>query len=67
MGKPMGVVHATGPDGEPASREAIAALETVASVASSRITLLRSMARTQLQAAIDQRAAAPTARPCRSR
>jgi len=53
MGKPMGIVHATGRDGEPPRREEITALETVASVAGSRITLLRAMARTQLQAATD--------------
>jgi len=53
MGKPMGVVHAMGPDGDPPSREDVAVLETVASVAGSKITLLRAMARTQLQAATD--------------
>ena len=53
MGKPMGVLHAPGPDGEPLDREHIAALETIATVAGSRITVLRAMARTQLQAATD--------------
>jgi len=53
MGKPMGVVHCTGEDGAPPERERIAALETIASVAGSRISLLRAMARTQIQAATD--------------
>jgi diguanylate cyclase (GGDEF)-like protein len=53
MGKPMGVLHAPGPNGEPLDRDHIAAVETIASVAGSRITVLRAMARTQLQAATD--------------
>ncbi len=53
MGKPMGVIHGIGPDATPPTRDQIAAVETIASVAGSRISLLRAMARTQLQAATD--------------
>jgi len=53
MGKPMGVMHCTAPDDAPPERDQIAALETIASVAGSRISLLRAMARTQIQAATD--------------
>jgi diguanylate cyclase (GGDEF)-like protein len=53
MGKPMGVIHGTAADGSPPSRDQIGAVEMIASVAGSRISLLRAMARTQLQAATD--------------
>jgi diguanylate cyclase (GGDEF)-like protein len=53
MGKPMGVVHATGPDGVPIGRDQVGALEAIASAAGSRVSLLRAMARTQMQAATD--------------
>jgi len=53
MGKPMGVVHCTAADAAPPDRDQIAALETIASVAGSRVSLLRAMARTQIQAATD--------------
>jgi len=53
MGKPMGVVHATGPDGVPLGRDQVGALETIANLVGSRVSLLRAMARTQLQAATD--------------
>jgi len=53
MGKPMGTLHAPGRVGEPLDRDHVAALETIASVAGSRITVMRAMARTQLQAATD--------------
>ena len=53
MGKPMGVIHGTAADGAPPTRDQIAAVGMIASVAGSRISLLRAMARTQLQAATD--------------
>jgi len=53
MGKPMGVIHGTAAGGFPPTRDQIAAVGMIASVAGSRISLLRAMARTQLQAATD--------------
>ena len=53
MGRTVGVVHATGPVGEPLDDDAVAALQTLAKQAGNRLGLLRIMAETQLQAATD--------------
>jgi len=53
MGRTIGVLHATGPEGRPATDEAVKRLETVATHAGSRIGMLRTLSSSQLQAATD--------------
>jgi diguanylate cyclase (GGDEF)-like protein len=53
MGRALGVLHATGPDGTTASPEEIAQLTTLATQAGARIGTVRAFEKTQLQAATD--------------
>ncbi|HEY8217922.1 MAG TPA: sensor domain-containing diguanylate cyclase [Acidimicrobiia bacterium] len=53
MGRTVGVVHATGPVGEPLDDDAVHALQTLANQAGNRVGMLRVMAETQLQASTD--------------
>jgi diguanylate cyclase (GGDEF)-like protein len=53
MGRTVGVVHTTGPVGEPLGEEAIQAAQTLANQAGNRLGMLRVMAETQLQASTD--------------
>jgi diguanylate cyclase (GGDEF)-like protein len=53
MGRTVGVIHATGPVGEPIGDESIAALQTLANQSGNRLGMLRVMAETQLQASTD--------------
>ena len=53
MGRTVGVVHTTGPVGEPLDEEAIQATQTLANQAGNRLGMLRVMAETQLQASTD--------------
>jgi diguanylate cyclase (GGDEF)-like protein len=54
MGRALGVLHSTGPNGEPLERERIAQLTTLATQAGTRIGTVRAFERTQLQAATDE-------------
>jgi diguanylate cyclase (GGDEF)-like protein/PAS domain S-box-containing protein len=53
MGRALGVLHATGPDGAPPDREQVAQLVTLATQAGARIGTVRAFEKTQLQAATD--------------
>ena len=53
MGRNLGVLHLTGPDGAPPTMERTEGLSVVATQAGARIDNLRSVARMQLQAATD--------------
>ena len=53
MGRALGVLHATGPDGAPPSPEQVAQLTTLATQAGARIGTVRAFQKTQLQAATD--------------
>ena len=53
MGRALGVLHTTGPDGHGASREQIEQLTTLATQAGARIGTVRAFEKTQLQAATD--------------
>jgi diguanylate cyclase (GGDEF)-like protein len=53
MGRTVGVVHATGPVGEPLDQAAVAELQTLSNQAGNRLGMLRVMAETQLQASTD--------------
>src|SRR5437773_12491710 len=53
MGRSLGVLHATGPNGKPLDGEAIAQLTTLAAQAGARIGTVRAFERTQLQASTD--------------
>ena len=53
MGRSLGVLHATGPDGEPPSTEQVAQLTTLATQAGARIGTVRAFEKTQLQAPTD--------------
>jgi diguanylate cyclase (GGDEF)-like protein len=53
MGRALGVLHTTGPEGQVASREQIAQLTTLATQAGARIGTVRAFEKTQLQAATD--------------
>ena len=55
MGRSLGVLHTTGPDGEPPSEEQVAQLTTLATQAGARIGTVRAFEKTQLQA-LDRRA-----------
>jgi diguanylate cyclase (GGDEF)-like protein/PAS domain S-box-containing protein len=53
MGRSLGVLHATGRDGKPLGREAVAQLTTLAAQAGARIGTVRAFEKTQLQASTD--------------
>lgn len=53
MGRSLGVLHATGPDGQEPSAEQTAQLTTLATQAGARIGTVRAFERTQLQAQTD--------------
>jgi diguanylate cyclase (GGDEF)-like protein len=53
MGRALGVLHTTGPDGAPLPREKIAQLTTLAGQAGARIGTVRAFEKTQLQASTD--------------
>ncbi len=53
MGRTVGVVHATGPVGEPLDDGEVASLQTLANQAGNRVGMIRVMAETQLQASTD--------------
>ncbi len=53
MGRALGVLHATGPEGTPPDREQLAQLVTLATQAGARIGTVRAFEKTQLQAATD--------------
>ncbi|MEA2146980.1 MAG: hypothetical protein QOG59_2567, partial [Solirubrobacteraceae bacterium] len=53
MGRALGVVHATGPEGAPPDAEALSQLTLLATQAGARIGTVRAFAKTQLQAATD--------------
>ena len=53
MGRSLGVLHATGPDGAPPDDTQVERLATLAAQAGARIGTVRAFARTQLQASTD--------------
>jgi diguanylate cyclase (GGDEF)-like protein/PAS domain S-box-containing protein len=53
MGRALGVLHATGPVGEPLDENRVAQLTTLAAQAGARIGTVRAFQRTQLQASTD--------------
>jgi diguanylate cyclase (GGDEF)-like protein/PAS domain S-box-containing protein len=53
MGRSLGVLHTTGPDGKPLGGEAVAQLTTLAAQAGARIGTVRAFEKTQLQASTD--------------
>lgn len=53
MGRSLGVLHATGPEGRPPGHEQVARLTTLANQAGARIGTVRAFEKTQLQAATD--------------
>ena len=53
MGRALGVLHATGPEGAPPTAEQIAQLTTLATQAGARIGTVRAFEKTQLQASTD--------------
>ncbi len=53
MGRALGVLHATGPEGAPPSTEQVAQLTTLATQAGARIGTVRAFEKTQLQASTD--------------
>jgi diguanylate cyclase (GGDEF)-like protein len=53
MGRSLGVLHATGPEGTPPDSEQIAQLTTLATQAGARIGTVRAFEKTQLQASTD--------------
>ncbi len=53
MGRALGVLHTTGPEGVPTSPEQVAQLTTLATQAGARIGTVRAFEKTQLQAATD--------------
>jgi diguanylate cyclase (GGDEF)-like protein/PAS domain S-box-containing protein len=53
MGRALGVLHATGPEGKPPDAEQLAQLVTLATQAGGRIGTVRAFEKTQLQAATD--------------
>ena len=53
MGRSLGVLHATGPDGAPLPSEQVTQLTTLAGQAGARIGTVRAFAKTQLQATTD--------------
>jgi diguanylate cyclase (GGDEF)-like protein len=53
MGRALGVLHATGPEGRPPGPEQVAQLTTLATQAGARIGTVRAFEKTQLQASTD--------------
>jgi diguanylate cyclase (GGDEF)-like protein len=53
MGRSLGVLHATGPDGNPLGDEQVSQLTTLAAQAGTRIGTVRAFEKTQLQASTD--------------
>jgi len=53
MGRALGVLHATGPEGRPPGNEQVAQLTTLANQAGARIGTVRAFEKTQLQATTD--------------
>ena len=53
MGRSLGVLHATGPEGVPPSNEQVARLTTLATQSGARIGTVRAFEKTQLQAQTD--------------
>ena len=53
MGRSLGVLHATSPEGRPPTKEQVAQLTTLATQAGSRIGTVRAFEKTQLQASTD--------------
>jgi diguanylate cyclase (GGDEF)-like protein len=53
MGRALGVLHTTGPDGQPPTPEQVAQLTTLATQAGARIGTVRAFEKTQLQASTD--------------
>src|SRR5207248_4830344 len=53
MGRALGVLHATGPEGQPLDSQQVAQLTTLATQAGARIGTVRAFERTQLQASTD--------------
>ena len=53
MGRSLGVLHATGTEGQPLNAEQVAQLTTLATQAGSRIGTVRAFEKTQLQASTD--------------
>jgi diguanylate cyclase (GGDEF)-like protein/PAS domain S-box-containing protein len=53
MGRALGVLHATGPDGKPLGAEQVNQLTTLATQAGARIGTVRAFEKTQLQASTD--------------
>jgi diguanylate cyclase (GGDEF)-like protein len=53
LGRAIGVLHATGADGEPATEPMRTRLEAVADLAGSRLGVIRAMSQSQLQASTD--------------
>jgi diguanylate cyclase (GGDEF)-like protein/PAS domain S-box-containing protein len=53
MGRALGVLHATGPEGKPPTQEQVAQLTTLATQAGARIGTVRAFEKTQLQASTD--------------
>jgi diguanylate cyclase (GGDEF)-like protein/PAS domain S-box-containing protein len=53
MGRSLGVLHASGPDGAPLDGERVAQLTTLATQAGARIGTVRAFEKTQLQASTD--------------
>ena len=53
MGRSVGVLHATGPDGEPPSADVVVRLGQIATLAGARIGTVRAFQQPQLQAATD--------------
>jgi diguanylate cyclase (GGDEF)-like protein/PAS domain S-box-containing protein len=53
MGRSLGVLHTTGPDGAPLSGEQVARLTTLAAQTGARIGTVRAFEKTQLQASTD--------------
>jgi diguanylate cyclase (GGDEF)-like protein/PAS domain S-box-containing protein len=53
MGRSLGVLHTTGPEGDPLGNEQVAQLTTLATQAGARIGTVRAFEKTQLQASTD--------------
>jgi diguanylate cyclase (GGDEF)-like protein/PAS domain S-box-containing protein len=53
MGRALGVLHTTGPDGKPLGEEAVAQLSVLAGQSGARIGTVRAFEKTQLQASTD--------------
>ncbi|MBJ7456778.1 MAG: GGDEF domain-containing protein [Thermoleophilia bacterium] len=53
LGRTIGVLHATGPEGQPPSEQQRDLLETTASQVGSRLGVIRAMSQSQLQASTD--------------